>query len=83
MTGPSSAAPDLREAPLAREALGDVEDLRLYPGLDARGASMCDQSVGKLKHNVKMVYRLLRQLFDDNIVLKTPCRMMDIRRGFS
>ena len=38
MTGPSSAAPDFREAPLAREALGVVEDLRLYPGLDARGA---------------------------------------------
>ena len=38
MTGPSSAAPNLREAPLARKTLGVVEDLRLYPGLDARSA---------------------------------------------
>ena len=38
MTGPSSAAPILRKAPLAREALGAVGDVQHYPGLDAHGA---------------------------------------------
>jgi hypothetical protein len=38
MNGPSSVAPDLREAPLDRDALETVGDVHLYPGLDARGA---------------------------------------------
>ena len=37
MTGPLSVALDLREVPLAREALGAVGDVQLYPGVDAHG----------------------------------------------
>jgi hypothetical protein len=46
-------------------------------------APVRDQRVGKLRHGVKVVYWLLRQLLNDNIVLKLPCRVLDIRRGFS